>query len=481
MKKISIAKKWDAMSSAAKASLVLMAAQLIIKGLSVLTSPIYTRLLSTDEYGQVSLFFSWYEILIVFTGLCLSKGVFNNGMMDFKKDREEFTLSLYTLSLISTACIGCITILICEFVYNFIKLPIYLIVYMFVLLALEEGYALWVVRQRFEYKYKATFIASVTMAVVAPICGIAGILFFDNNPVAARIMGARNVFAVIYCAAIVSMLYKAGTKIKVTYWKYALRFNLPLIPHYLSLHVLNHSDRIMISELDSKATAGIYSVAYNGASIIKIFWQSINASLIPWTYEKCEKKQYKELNIMVQIILTCYAVVCVCFMVLAPEIMKILAPASYMEGIYAIPSITAGVYFSSVYYIFANVVYYYKKPKYVMYSSCFAAIANVVLNYLFIPKYGFLAAGYTTLVCYVLQAIFDYFAMRKTVKEKIYDIKPVIIISLLIIIAALVVSLIYDNYILRYFVLLVALLFFGMYVRKNRKILIDFIKTKKKK
>ena len=184
----------DSMSPAAKASIVLMATQMIQKGLSLITSPIYTRLLSTAEYGEVSIFFSWYEILVIFTGLCLSKGVFNNGMMDYKNERDSFTLSMYSLTFIATIVVGIPIISFCTFIYNFLKLPIKLILYMFLLLAFEAALSLWTVHNRFEYKYKATATVTVLIAVISPICGILGIYLFPTDKVVARIAGARNVF-----------------------------------------------------------------------------------------------------------------------------------------------------------------------------------------------------------------------------------------------------------------------------------------------
>ena len=104
-------KKTERLSAPAKASFVLMLTQLIPKGLAVITTPIFTRLLTTAEYGQVSVFFSWYEILVIFSGFCLSKGVFNNGMLDYKDDRDCFSLSLYSLSLLISLVVGsCIII-----------------------------------------------------------------------------------------------------------------------------------------------------------------------------------------------------------------------------------------------------------------------------------------------------------------------------------------------------------------------------------
>ena len=148
-------RKIQRVSAPAKASFVLMLTQLIQKGLAVITTPIYTRLLTTAEYGQVSVFFSWYEILVIFSGFCLSKGVFNNGMMDFKEDRDCFSWSLCSLSLMISLVVGSIIILFSKYVWNFMNLPMNLIVFMVLLLTFEEALSIWSVRQRFEYKYKA--------------------------------------------------------------------------------------------------------------------------------------------------------------------------------------------------------------------------------------------------------------------------------------------------------------------------------------
>ena len=469
------------MSPAAKASVVLVATQMIQKGLSLITSPIYTRMLSPSEYGEVSLFFSWYEIFVIFTGLCLSKGVFNNGMMDYKEDRESFTLSMYSLTFIATIIIGAVVTAFCTAVYNFMNLPIKLILYMFLLLAFEAALSQWTVRNRFEYKYKATAIVTVLIAIISPICGILGMYLFPADKVVARIVGARNVFLIAYIAVLIYLIYKAKGKIKTAYWKYALKFNLPLLPHYLSLHILNHMDRIMIASIVDNAAAGIYSVAYNGAAVVKIFWQSINASLIPWTYEKCEKQDYKRLANLTKVLIFGYGLICTTFMFLAPEIMKILAPSSYHEGIYVIPSVIAGVFFSSLYYIFANVVYYYKQPKYVMIASVTSAVANVVLNAIFIPIFGYLAAGYTTMVSYIVQVIIDYWAMKKIVKQNIYDMRFIIAVSIGVIVIGIALSFLYEYTVIRLILFALFLCYSVFYLRRNMSIIKSFFSDKKGK
>ena len=98
-----IVNKFKTASPAAKASMALLFANLVLKGLSLISGPVFTRLMSTEQYGIVSTFTSWQSMLSVIITLNLSQGVFNNGMLDFKDNRDEFELSLLTISSLLTA------------------------------------------------------------------------------------------------------------------------------------------------------------------------------------------------------------------------------------------------------------------------------------------------------------------------------------------------------------------------------------------
>lgn len=93
--------------------------------------------------------------------------------------------------------------------------------------------------------------------------------------------------------------------------------------------------------------------------------------------------------------------------------MAILAPASYKAGIYAIPAIAGGVYFTAVYSLYMRIELFYKKTTFATVASTIAAISNIILNYIFIEMFGFIAAGYTTMVCYALLALLHYMNVKR--------------------------------------------------------------------
>ena len=240
-----------------------------------------------------------------------------------------------------------------------------------------------------------------------------------------------------------------------SYWGAAIKFNLPLIPHYLSMYILSSSDKVMISYLDSSTAAAYYSVAYSVAIVATIVWNAVNASLIPYTYEKCKVKDYESISAVTFPVLTVFAGICILVILLAPEVVWFMATREYFQAIYVIPPIVGGVFFQVHYFLYANVIYYYKKPKFVMVASVSAACLNVLLNYLFIPKFGYIAAGYTTLFCYLMQAIIDYWAMKRIVGRDIYNMKLIGMLSAIVAVIALVSNLIYDIVIVRIIAILV--------------------------
>ena len=437
------------------ASLAFLIMRVVEKSLVFITSPIYTRMLSQDEFGEVSVFLSWQNMLGIITMFCLSYGVFNNGMMDYEHDRDGYSFSMLVLSNIITFICGIVLFILYPYIHQSLGMDIPLLALMFLIFFTQPAFNFWMARQRFEYKYKAMSAIVVASAVLSSISAIALIWLWPGHGVYARLFGGFGVFIIVYCFFYIYIASRAEGKLNVSYWKGALIFNLPLIPHYLSSHVLNNSNRIIIASIVGNVAAAKYSLAYTIGLAVTVVWSSINASLIPYTYEKCREEDFTALSSVTNVIVLFYSVACGVLILLAPEMLAIMAPKSYSECVYIIPPIVGGIFFMSIYFIFANVIYYYKKPKYVMYASVTSAVFNVVLNYLLIPKYGYFAAGYTTLGCFILQAVFDYYAMKKVTGTCIYNIQFLVTLGICILCVSLFSSLLYHNNFIRYLILVV--------------------------
>ena len=234
----SIIRKFKTASPVVKASMALLFANLVLKGLSLISGPIFTRIMSEEQYGIVSTFASWESLLTVIITLNLSAGVFNNGMLDFKEDRDSFQFSLLTVSS-SLAIVGFAIFLIFRApLLKLFEIPALAVYLMFLKFLFVPAYSYWSGRQRYEYKYKALTVITIVSAVLSMAIGIVGVLHVDDSRAAiTRIVAMESVSITIGIVFFFIIGFRARFRFNKNYCKYALKFNVPLVPHYLSMYV----------------------------------------------------------------------------------------------------------------------------------------------------------------------------------------------------------------------------------------------------
>ena len=164
-----------------KASAALFVASLFTKGLAFITTPIYTRLLSSSDYGRVSIYYTWMQCFGIIAMFCLSYGVFNCGMVDYPDERDDYSFSVLVLSNIITVCFSGILLCLYPLVEHIIKLKISYIILMCIMFLFQPAYSFWAARQRYELKYKHTFLVSITSALVSPAIVIVCLLINKNG------------------------------------------------------------------------------------------------------------------------------------------------------------------------------------------------------------------------------------------------------------------------------------------------------------
>lgn len=411
-------KKYNDIPIPAKASIWFIFCTIIQKCISLVTVPIFTRLMSTTQYGQFTVYNSWLQIFTIITTLRLNWAVFNKGMSKYKNDRDAYTSTMQSLTFMITGVVFVVYLIFHKQINAFVELPTFIMVALFAELFVSPAIDFWTIRKRYEYIYIPVIIRTLVMAVLNAGLGIVAVLLSEEKGYA-RIISCILVNTCFGISLFVYNRKKGKVWFKKEYAKYAILFNLPLLLHYLSQYVLEQFDRIMIQKMVGIDEAGIYGVAYNAAMMMRIVTQNINNAFIPWQYEKLEKRELTEMD---NVLFVIYILVSGCALVFsgfAPEIMYILAPKSYHEAIYVIPPVALGLVFSFMYTTFANVELYYNQNKFTMYISMSGAILNIILNYFGIKMFGYIAAAYTTLICYFVFTASHYFYMTYSVKKEL--------------------------------------------------------------
>lgn len=455
--------KYKKIPGPVKASLWFTLCNVTQKGISLLSTPIFTRLMSTEEYGVYTIYQSWYQIISIFATLNLFYGVFNNGMTKYPDDRNAFTSAVQGLSTVITILLFGVYQIAPGYWNGLLELDSLYVNAMFAELLFVPAFNYWAAKERYDYKYVKLVIVTIIMAVGSPLLGIIAVLN-TTHKAEARVLA--YVFVQV-CIGLIFFIYniKKGRKLFIwKYWKFALLFNIPLIPHYLSSTILNQVDRIMISRMIGKGEAAIYSVAYNVATMMTIIITAINNSFTPYMYKSIQSKQYSGIRKNSKTIVVLVGFACVAAMALGPEIIAIFASKDYYDAIWVVPPVACAVYFKFLYPLFGNVEFYFEKTGFVMIASCAGALANVVLNYIFIPIYGYYAAGYTTLVCYIIYSFAHYLFQRRIlkterIKEPLFDMRFLMLFSLFIMGAMCLMIFLYPYKIMRYVVCVISAVF----------------------
>lgn len=418
-----IVKKYRGLPVLVKASFWFLICTFLQKGISMLTTPIFTRLLSTSEYGQYSIFYSWLGIMGIFVSFNLASGVYQQGLVKFSGDENRFSSSLQGLTTVFVSCWIFVYLLTHNFWNSITGLSTIQMLCMFLLIWTSTIFNFWCVEQRNFYRYKMLVVITILVSVAKPVVGIVFVLN-SNDKVTARILGIVLVELFGYFWLYIIQLKKGKKFYDKAYWRYALLFNLPLIPHYLSQTVLNSADRIMIGSMVGDSEAGIYGLAYSLSSIMIIFNTSLMQTIGPWIYKKIKDGKVKDIEPIAYISLIIISFVNLLLILFAPEAVAFFAPKSYYDAIWIIPPVAMSVYFMYIYDLFARFAFYFEKTKMIMLASVVGAITNIILNYIFIRIFGYIAAGYTTLVCYMIFSVAHYILMNKICKNNCEVARP---------------------------------------------------------
>lgn len=466
-----------------KASLWFLICGFLQKGISMITTPVFTRVMTEAEYGRFSTYNSWLGIIQIIVSLNLAAGVYTRGLVKNEEDQDRFSSAMLGLS---TTCIliwSVLYALLHKWVNHWLGLNTVLMVAMFFEIWSHAAYQFWSNRERVNYRYKRLVILTLSYVILRPLLAVLCIYQTDTaHQVEARVVATTLVNVVLFTVLYIAISKKGKKFFSKKYWGYALKFNLPLVPHYLSQVVLNQSDRLMINRIWGPVETAYYSVAYTLAMVLQILNNSVSATMNPWIYKSIKNNESYKIGKVSYAVLGLIALLNLAVILAAPELLSILAPDSYMAAVWVVPPVTVSVYFMFLYNLFATFEYYYEKTHYVTFATIAGAVLNIALNAVFIPKFGFVAAGYTTLVCYILYAFAHYFFMRRVLRKfmdgaKIYDVRIILALGLGLLLGAGAIMLLYTMPVIRY-CLLAVLLGVGIW---KRKFIMDLLKKMKNK
>jgi len=460
-----------------KSGLWYIISNIMIRAVGIITSPIYTRLLSPEEKVLADNFNSYVSIFTTVTCLCLIYSV-GRAKLDFPDTFDKYMSAIQSLSSLFGIVVLCIVTTQFDrlsVLMQYQKIELFL---MFLYLVIYPSIDYMQYKYRFEYKYKENIAISVIICIVTVFLSIGLILAMPEQKSFAKILGTVLPGMIVGLWCYITLLKNGRTLYNKEYWIYALKIGLPMIPHGLALVILNKIDSLMIMGYCGKHDGGIYTTGYSIAVLLSVITNAIGQAWLPWFNEKLhvgEKKVISDKNILLML-LGC--VLTLGFITIGPEAIKLLTAPAYWDCMYVVPPVAIGTLCQYFYTNYVNLELYHKKTSIIAINSIAAAVINVILNYYFIQKFGYLAAAYTTVAGYFILMILHYIATRYILGEKLYNDLLYFLMLIVSGIAGCSMLYVYNNWILRYIIAIVFFTLVGLWRKSDVIMLIGIIKKK---
>lgn len=442
-----------------------------LRGLGFITVPIFARILTEEDFGIYNNFMAYEGIIYLLICLALHTCIKNAKYQYGDEKLDEFTSSVAIIPLIVFfAMLALVNIFPAPF-ENFLSMDLFQID---LLLAYCYGLGMLMYYQNrlaLDYVYKEYLYISYFNTILSVVLSLVFVLTcFSGQRYMGRIMGSVIPMIIILVYILIRLFKKCKPKIVGAYWKFALKISLPIIPHGIGQVILLSVDRIMINRYIGAREAGLYSFAYTIYTIVQVTSNSLSTAFEPWVFNKMSENKRADVQKRSTQFFWLLCVITLLVILIAPELIYILGSEKYKASIYCAIPILIGGAFTMTYVIPSELTYYYEKTQLIAVGTVGAAVVDVVLNYVFINKFGYVAAAYTTLVCSALYFVFHCIISYKVSGMLTIPIKHMILGFVCVIAAGATTELLMEQSIIRILILAVIVLTLGVVLLKQYRI-----------
>lgn len=240
---------------------------------------------------------------------------------------------------------------------------------------------------------------------------------------------------VFFIVALFGLSKEIRLRVDLTKLKASLKYGIPFVPHSLSSWITSLSDRLILGHYREISLVGVYDIGYTFGSIMSMIVTAINLAYIPF-FMSTAKEKGDEAKEIFSGLATYYMMailgIAACVSVFAVEVTVVMTAKTYHDAHRIVPIIVFSYVLNGMYYLVANPIFYVKTAtKYLPVATLSAAVVNLGLNYLFIPRYGQMGAAYATLISYVSSFLLTWFISHK-VYPITFEYKKILLIFLAI-------------------------------------------------
>lgn len=389
--------------------------------------PVYTAVLSNEEYGVVDLLNTLTSLLLPIVTLQIEQGIFRY-LIDCRENNEkQIKLITTIIRFMIIQSIVCIVIFLCvsPFIHNeykyFLMANLLMGIFSSLLLQICRGLG-----------DNATYaIGSFITGAFTVVLNVIFIVAFRWG--AYGMLGATAISNFI-CAVYIFLKRKIYKYIKPkqfdkTILKEIIKYSVPLIPNMISWWIVSASDRTIISAVIGIAQNGIYSAANKFSGVFTTLYSVFN---LTWTESAAininSEDRDEFFSKILDFVIRFFGSLCLGTIAIMPFVFNILINEKFAKAYYQIPILILGSVFNILVSFLGSIYVAKKLTKEIAKTSVIAAIINIFVNIVLIKSIGLYAASISTVIAYALMFIYRWIDVKKYVKFNVNKILMLVFI-----------------------------------------------------
>lgn len=401
-----------------KNTIVLAIGTFVPKLTALVTLPLLTGHLNTQDYGSYDLIMTLAALILPIGTLQIQTAAFRF-LIDKRKSDKYITEIISGILAFSVP----ISVVILACLFAFIPISgvlekLIICIYFFADMLLNTARQI----TRGLSKNLSYSISTIISAVGNVLFALVLVAVFDMG-----LNGAVISMTLADISAFVFLMFKSGLWKHIDFSKvnkksliHMISYSWPMVPNSLGLWVMSASDRLVISAVMGVSANAIYAVANKipqllttAQSTFTMAWQE-SASLAA---DDTDKGEYYS-----RMFGTMYNFYVGCFGALigfTPILFKVLIKGNYDAAYYQMPILFFGVFFNCLTAYLGGIYIAHKRTKSVGVTTVAAAVTNLIIDVMFVHKIGIYAASVSTFVSYFLLFLFRMADVQKIVHLKI--------------------------------------------------------------
>lgn len=410
----------------------------VVRGVSVIGTPIFTRLLTPTEYGLFPLYSTWLGIVSVIVSLEIGGNVMYRGLERYRDKKEDFIASSFGLFSVVFLAFCILYFTFHGILNNLTGLSTFASSLLLIQVFLNTVVGLYSGLAKFEYRYRDIATVNVTSALLSPIISI---LFIVLSPYKsyAKIFGAL-LSSLIIAVPVLILLVKTGGKLfSREIWLYLIKRCVPLLPHYLSMALIARIGEIAVNRFHGREALGKYSVAMSLGLSLTVLSGAALSAISPWVIRKIKAGEFtliREVLLMGTklISLAVLVVLCIC-----PETLMLISPSEYQDVLPAVFPLALTIVPIFLSNAIVSCEAYYERSARTAIPSVITAAVCCILSYLIVPRIDYRFSGIIILGSYILLLFMNAIAFRSLSGEKPLYARKTVLISLFVLVYALLI------------------------------------------